>query len=147
MILVTVFGLSACGDDFLDLSPSNALPFETAIQTVNDLDAAVNGLYSQMQSSDWYGRYFILLPDIMSDDVKQNSNANRGRVWAEYTGTINDVQNIPRNTWTAIYVGVNRANFVINSNLEFPAAVQTQANQLIGEAFDTRASPCFMREK
>ncbi len=143
MILVTVFGLSACGDDFLDLSPSNALPFETAIQTVNDLEAAVNGIYSQMQSSDWYGRYSILLPDIMSDDVKQNSNANRGRVWAEYTGTINDVQNIPRNTWTSIYVGVNRANFVINSNLEFPAAVQTQANQLIGEAYAVRALAHF----
>ncbi len=139
LILAFVFGLSSCGDDFLDLSPSNALPFDTAIQTVNDLEAAVNGVYSQLQHNNWYGRYFVLLPDIMSDDVKQNSQANRGRVWAEFTGTINDVQNIPTNTWSTIYTGINRANLVINANIEVPAAVQANANQLIGEAYALRA--------
>ena len=139
LILAFVFGLSSCGEDFLDLSPSNALPFDTAIQSVNDLEAAVNGIYSQLQHNNWYGRYFVLLPDIMSDDVKQNSQANRGRVWAEFTGTINDVQNIPTNTWSTIYTGINRANLVINAGIEVPAAVQANANQLVGEAYALRA--------
>lgn len=143
LLLVFVMGLSSCGEDFLQLEPSNALPYDTAIQTVSDLEAAVTGTYSQLQHNNWYGRYFVLLPDIMSDDVKQNSQANRGRVWAEYTGTINDVQNIPRNTWTIIYAGINRANLVINAEVEIPAAVQADADQLRGEAYALRALAHF----
>jgi len=36
-----------------------------------------------MQLPDWYGRYMLLVPDIMGEDVKQNSQANRAREWAE----------------------------------------------------------------
>ena len=78
----------SCSDDFLDLSPSGALPESEAIQTLSDMNTLLLGAYSQLQNSDYYGRYFVLVPDVMADDVKQNSSANRAKEWAEYVQPI-----------------------------------------------------------
>ena len=140
-ILFVAVGLSACGDDFLEINPSNALPTESAIQTLDDLETVLIGAYSQMQNSDYYGRYFILVPDVMGDDVKQNASANRAKEWAEYNGT--DLDFISEEIWTEIYEVVNRANTVINSDVEVAAAIQADANQFKGEAYAIRALAHF----
>ena len=140
---VLILGVSACGEDFLEIAPDNALPFDSAIQSVDDLEATLIGVYAQMQDADWYGRYFVLIPDIMSDDVKQNSQANRGKDWAEYVGSVNDLHNIPTNIWTELYEAINRANLIINAELDIPASVQSNANQFIGEAYAMRALAHF----
>jgi len=140
--LLLLFGLSSCGDDFLDIDPTNALSPDN-LQTVDDLETLLLGTYSQLQDDDWYGRYFVLVPDIMSDDVKQNSQANRGKDWAEYVGTVNDIHNIPVDIWTELYEGIIRMNTIINADIEVPPAVQDDADQIVGEAYALRALTHF----
>lgn len=143
LIALLVFGLSACGEDFLELEPSDKLGVASAVQTVPDMETALIGAYSQMQNSDWYGRYFVLVPDVMSDDVKQNAQANRAKDWAEYIGNVNDGHAIPEEIWTEVYEGINRANLVINSEPEIPASLAADADQFRGEAFAIRAIAHF----
>ena len=122
----------SCSEDFLELSPSGALPAEEAIQSISDMNTLLLGAYSQLQNSDYYGRYFILVPDVMSDDVKQNSSANRAKEWAEFSGT--DLDFISEEIWTEVYEAINRVNIIINAEVDLPPEVQDEANQIIGEA-------------
>ena len=129
--------LIACGEEFLELKPNEALPTEDAIQSIDNLEAAVTGLYDGLQSSDHYGRYFVLVPDVMSDDVKQNASANRAKEYAEY-GAFSD-HFITQNMWARMYSTINRANTIINVDLEVGSTVQSQMDQLVGEAHAARA--------
>lgn len=127
----------SCGESFLDLKPNEDLPIEDSIQSLNDLESAVIGIYDGLQSSNHYGRYFILVPDVMSDDVKQNASANRAKEYAEY-GAFED-HFLTRDMWTTIYRTILRTNVVINSELEVGATSQTTKDNFLGEAYAIRA--------
>ncbi len=137
LLVAIITGLSSCGEDLLNINPSSALPPDAAIQTVSDMETVMVGVYTQLQDADLYGRYFILTPDVMSDDVKQNASANRAKEWAEYGGFREHF--IPSGIWTEGYEAILRANTIINSDIEVPATVQDFANQLTGEAYGIRA--------
>ncbi|MEZ4898764.1 MAG: RagB/SusD family nutrient uptake outer membrane protein [Saprospiraceae bacterium] len=139
--VVAVFLISACGKDFLDLNPHQSIALDQAIQTIDDYQAAVYGTYSALQSADYYGRYFVLVPDVMSDDVKQNAQANRARDFSDYQATALD--GIATGMWEIMYDAINRANLVINAEVELAAAVQDQKDEFIGEAHTLRALAHF----
>ena len=138
---VIALGLGACEEDFLELPPNEALPTADAIQSIDDLSAAAVGMYHGLQSSNYYGRYFVLVPDVMADDVKQNASANRAKEYAEF-GAFSD-HFITQNVWATIYTNINRANNIINTPLEVAAAVQSEKDQLVGEAYAIRAMGHF----
>ena len=131
----------SCGEEFLEISPSDALPLDQAINSLEDLEIALNGAYAQMQNSDYYGRYFVLTPDVMSDDVIQNASANRAKEYAEYAAFA--AHFITEGIWEEIYEAINRANTVINDDLEVPDAVQSDRDQIVGEAYAIRALAHF----
>lgn len=136
-LLITV----SCGKDFLDLSPNEALRTDDAIQSVDDLQAALIGIYNEVQSSNYYGRYFLLVPDVMSDDVKQNASANRAKEYAEFEAFGDHF--ITENMWRDMYQTINNANTVINSTLEVTGAAASTKDQLVGEAYALRALAHF----
>ena len=47
-------GLSSC-DGYLDQMPSNALPSDESINNIEDVGSALNGVYSGLLSSEYYG--------------------------------------------------------------------------------------------
>lgn len=141
-LLIVVLVLVSCGKDLLEIDPSGSLPVNSAIASIDDIESVLLGAYSQFQNSDYYGRYFILVPDVMSDDVKQNSSANRAKEWAEFSGTKLDF--ISEEIWTEIYEAINILNTVLNAEVTFPTPeVQAEADQLIGEALALRGLAHF----
>ncbi|NOY36591.1 MAG: RagB/SusD family nutrient uptake outer membrane protein [Chlorobi bacterium] len=141
LLLLGFVFITSCGKDFLDLKPQQSVDTESALQTLDDFKAAITGVYDQMQNANYYGRYFVLLPDIMSEDVKQNASANRAKEWAEYNGTATDF--IPENLWSNFYQVVDRANRIINKDIEVPGAVKDEYDQIKGEALALRALTFF----
>ena len=86
-LLVLSISLISCADDFLDLQPQQNISNDAFLQTFVDFNTAVLGLHDQLQgggNAALYGRYTLLVPDVMGDDVKQNASANRAKEWAEY---------------------------------------------------------------
>jgi len=96
-----------------------------------------------MQLADYYGRYFILILDIMGEDIKQNASVNRGKEWAEYNGAPTINQNEHREFWAEIYELINMTNLMINAEFEPPAAVQEDYDNYIGQAYALRALAHF----
>jgi hypothetical protein len=140
-LAVGLIGMVSCGEDFLDLDPNQSIALDEAIQSVDDYKAAIFGAYSQLQSSDYYGRYFVLVADVMSDDVKQNAQANRAREFSDYQQTALD--GIAGGMFNIMYSTILRANTVINAEVELTPAAQEEANQYIGEAYALRALAHF----
>lgn len=141
LLVAGIIIMNSCGKDFLDLKPQQSVDTESALQTLDDFKAAVTGIYDQISSANYYGRYFVLLPDVMSEDVKQNASANRAKEWAEYNGTASDF--IPENLWRTFYQVVDRANRVILKDIEVTPEVQADYDQLKGEAYALRGLAFF----
>ncbi len=141
ILLVMVFGVTSCGKDFLDLQPEQSVSDDTFLQNIDDFQTAILGAYDQMQNSDWYGRYFLLVPDVMGEDVKQNASANRAKEWAEYNGSAVDF--IPREIWAELYEGINIVNKIINADFVPPDAVKAEYENILGQAYAIRAIAHF----
>ncbi len=142
--LALVVGIqTSCTEEFLDLTPQQSVSNDDFLQAFGDFESALTGMYNQISLTDWYGRYMLLIPDIMGEDVKQNASANRAKEWAEYSGSNTTLHATEREFWFEIYEAINAANAVINSDFTPASGVQTEFNQLVGEAYAVRALAHF----
>lgn len=121
LLIMVVFGFSACGEDFLDLSDPNAISADTYLSSEAEVEAAVNGIYTAIRSNNALGESSALFTDERSDDMGRNDNqSNAGEPFQ-----FNDFSLLPGNTylkthWSALYTIVARANYVINNMDEVP---------------------------
>lgn len=131
-----IFAVLSCSD-FLEIKPQQSLELNSALTSLGDFQLAVNGMYDRMTSADYYGRYFVLLPDIMSDDVKQNATANRAKEMAQFSTLPSQFQVV--DIWNTIYSNINRANMIIATDITVKASDQAAYNHLKGQAYALRA--------
>jgi hypothetical protein len=134
---------SACTD--LALEPHASVSNDAYFQTVDDFEAAVVGIYDEMSAAGYYGRSIHLMSDIMGEDVKQNSSANRYQEFADFEGQLVSGHNYEYALWRDVYTAINRANMVINTGADFepPVALTGDFNQLLGEAYALRGLAHF----
>jgi len=142
VLLIVLFTVS-CSKDFLELQPQQSVSTNQALTTIGDFNAAIIGGYDGLSSSNYYGRYFVLVSDIMSDDVKQNASANRAADWAAYAGSPNDNNNLSGNIWAQAYAVIDRCNRIITTEIDVPATAQASYNNVKGQAYAMRALAHF----
>lgn len=136
---MALFSTTSCLDKF----PEASIPADKAIQTVEEADQAVIGIYSGFLSSALYSGYLTLLPDIQSDlayAVKGYSNTY-GDIWRwEINPTNKEIGAV----YAALYGIIGQCNFL----LEFLDDVEkntydtkdiARIEQFYGEAYFARA--------
>lgn len=79
---VSAILLASCSD-FLDTVPPTSIPTNTAIQSVTEAEAAINGLYNIMQRNTYYNHYYMVYGDIRGDDIQSNLSTQVS--WHLYT--------------------------------------------------------------
>lgn len=127
----------------LDKYPEDAIPDRKAIQTVEDADQAVIGIYSGFKNSALYSGFLTLLPDIQADLVHavEGYSNTHGEVWRwEILATNRDVESV----YGALYQIIGRCNFFFESiaGLEKSLtddAVIDRLQHLKGEVYFARA--------
>lgn len=130
-----------CSD--LALDPEQALSDGAYFASIGDFQAAVIGVYNEVQGSSYYGRSLHLMSDIMGEDVKQNGSANRYQEFADFEGQKQSGHNYERALWASVYEGINMVNQIINAEFEPPPALQAEFDQIVGEAHALRALAYF----
>ncbi|MGO4291409.1 RagB/SusD family nutrient uptake outer membrane protein [Chitinophaga sp. RAB17] len=145
MLLLTGL-LGACSKDFLELKPDQSTETGRAIKDLPGLQAAISGVYSLMQSANYYGRTMPLLPDLRADNSFVSViNTNRYRNQDQYIVTANDVYTT--DSWNQLYSVVANANMVISKgpsiSLLPSAADSIEAKQIVAEAYAIRAQVFF----
>lgn len=131
----------ACSQDFLELTPHQSVADTEALTTLDDFSSSITAAYNGMSSASYYGRYFFLVPDVMSDNVKQHPSANRAKDYAEYTAVIGD--GIANGMWQEMWQEINALNAIINAEVELPASVQDDVDHIVGEAYALRGLVYF----
>lgn len=104
-------GMSSCEKELLDQTNPNAITTNSFWQSKNDFDMAINALYSSLQfpSVSGSGLAFEMLrsdeagTESWYGEFLQYSNMN----W-------NDASNFVRDRWAQLYIGIYRANQILN---------------------------------
>ena len=141
LVMIVCLVASSCDKDFLELSPQQSVAFEDALTNIDDFNSSITAVYNGLSDADYYGRYFLLVPDVMSDDVKQHPSANRAKDYAEYSATVGD--GIAEEMWQEMWQEVNNLNAIINAEVEIPTNVMDRYDHIIGEAHVLRGLVYF----
>lgn len=130
---------TACSDEFLEQTPEQSLSIDNAVEDIISLNAAVNGLYSNMQDANIYGWDLPLIPDLRGDNA-YISRQNAGRFISFGDFTLTEESGRALAEWTDMYEVVVNASNVINRvpETEFLTTEQAEADQLLGEAYAIR---------
>jgi tetratricopeptide (TPR) repeat protein len=113
-------GLTSCGNDWLDVFPSNGVDADNALKTVDDLYAARTGMYKALKGTssfyDYYGYQFFVYGDVhAADDYQYNpiSGSNRGSFYYIMQYTVGSDFNKALTPWQSPYITIGRANRII----------------------------------
>jgi hypothetical protein len=149
LVLIAVFTLQSCQDDFVNLQPEFALDAVNNPSSMEQLEQVLDGAYANFRAADYYGSGSgtgggaALMPDVMSDNLYEtlltlaNSRDMSNFQFQQNTGQITAIYN-------AMYKVVSVANIVLRDVDKFttPANKKT-ANRIKGQAFAIRALAHF----
>ncbi len=137
--IALVMALGSCSDDFLDRVPQTSMSNDLALSNFKNIQLALNGAYSPLYSTNYYGRAMIVLPEIRGVDAKSSVQLNSGRFQQNFNWAEN-----PSNTaalWTIGYYAISAANNILEALEGFSETGISEAmiNQVKGEALFLRA--------
>lgn len=146
--------LSSCGNDWLDLKPSTAIETDGSLTELRDFEFVLNGAYSSMQSSNYYGANMMCYGDLTGDDMKSYKSTSTNVNY--YTFKFNKT-NGPSGFW-GVYYGIGKNINILLRDIEKIELVpdriittpkmeslteQVYYNDLKGEALAIRALLLF----
>src|SRR5690606_11182169 len=138
-IFVSMGMLVSCSEEDLDPNLSQSKDIDISVNSVNDLQAILNGAYNRMTSFEYYGRDKIILGEVFSDNTASNANSNRFVTEAR-------MDLLPQTAtaltfWSRAYTVIGSANIIINA--EGITGDEDQINQIKGQAYVMRALAHF----
>lgn len=133
--------LIAFGCDVLEQSPQTAISEDIAIRDQKSAEAALNGLYNQIQSGDYYGSNLLIISDVTSDISQSIGTWDFYREMDTYVTVPGNLE--IRNLWAQLYETVNHANNIIVDVPKISDASQAVKDQILGEAYFIRALAYF----
>lgn len=138
--IATVLLLSnviACNDDDLSPTLTEDKDLETNIKTFEDLAGILNGAYNRISDVSYYGRDYIIINEVRSDNTYSNANSNR---FVE-EGRMNILPTGSNGPWSQMYRVIGLANIIINQ--EGVSGNAAQINHAKGQAYAMRALAHF----
>jgi len=132
---------TACSKSFLDRTPQSYSSKHMAYSDSNSVKAALVGCYDGLQDPYYYGRNFMIIPEIYSDNAKLATN-NTNYYVSFYNYSVTSSEPMLDGLWKIGYQIIARANNIIHSQpLQKPSSVYTK--QILGEALAIRALVYF----
>lgn len=136
-----LLSFAACNDK-LTLSPAVSLPTQDALIDIAGVKAGISGMYAGMRSVNYYGRNFLVVPEIAADNVylaAANSNRFGSSFRLAWLTADGDITNI----WNQAYAVMLRANNIINSIPVLIDGTDAEKNDALGQALFIRALTHF----
>lgn len=148
--LVCMGMLFSCSEVDLDPTLAQSKSIETSINSTEDLDAIILGAYQRLigdqeladqegEYNEVYGRDYIIMGEVQSDNVYSNANTNRFTEEARFN--LNSESATPEDLWATLYEVIASANIVINA--EGIVGDEDLINHIKGEALAIRALAHF----
>lgn len=141
MIFTGILIVFSC-EDVLEKEPLNEVDQAIVITDKGSANAAVAGLYNEMQSSDYYGDNFLIIGDVSSDIAQSIGTWDFYREMDTYQisaagNTEND------NFYTRAYATINVANNILEKIPELSNVSSEDKEPMLGAAYFVRALALF----
>ena len=132
---------TAC-DKVLDRQkPQNEVGDEFSINSIKGGQAAMHGLYHELQSGNYYGSNFMIISDVSSDQGQSIGTWDFYREMDTYEVTLGNTEN--SNFYARAYRAINLANHIIQKVPALSDGTEAQKNRVIGNAHFVRALAYF----
>ena len=139
--LVLFVGIQSCNKEALDPTLAQLKAVETSIEKVTDLSGILNGAFNRMTSYFYYGRDFVIINEIRSDNAF--SSGVSGRFLSVTKMEMLPTDTYARDTWTQIYAVIASANILIGQDLTKVTGDETLKKHIVGQAYALRALAHF----
>ena len=137
---VLVFlSFTGCKKDFIERTPQSTVSVDILYKTDKDFQDAVIGCYTPLQAQ--YQVYFVF-GDLRADDSRHEVLANLSRVAVDVF-TVNNDDNLLRDTWRNYYQVISRANELLMKIEPIDVAVVRNKERHKAEAKFLRALAYF----
>lgn len=107
-----IIGLSACEKN-IELDPVSSLDGSGGFKTKQDVNAALLGCYSSLQSANYVGLRYWALADLYADNIQHVGTFPSFAQFATKNILADNTE--ISNMWQNIYIGINRINTVISA--------------------------------
>lgn len=141
-ITLVIFSLSSCGDEWLNLDPEDKLETSKSITSLTDAQAAIVGVYNQLQDYEYYGARMTYYGDAIGDDMQSNGDTKRCASFYLYNFT---AENAPRSLWEQPYKVIRLSNNILTAidKVEVPESKKAIIDDIKGQALFFRALAHF----
>ena len=140
-MLVLTLAFWSC-EDQLEIVPTHQLSATTALETIEDLDAALISVYTGVRAGAYYTRNYSEIPDIMADDLAEIAESlTNFSAQTNWNYVSNDTE--VGNAWDRPFTTINRANIVISNIENVDEVVPGSKNRILGQALALRALAHF----
>jgi len=137
--------LAGCGDAIVDLKPKDKFTTEVALSNLDGIEGAIYGVYERgrnIYESNDVSVYNACQTDIVKAGTNLGDQAALRSIF-NIDNTFNGSLQVVKGIWDGFYVGLNRANLIIEmaDKVEFEQSAGNIArkNRIIGEALFFRA--------
>lgn len=140
-LLFSLLIFAGC-ESFLETTPQQSLPLNTAFSSPSDVRNALVGTYNRFQTNSLYGGSYIVLSELLTDNINWvGSFTQQQDIQAlQMTSDNGAISGMYTNTYTL----VNNANGIIEAiDAGIDGLVEAEANQLLGEALFMRGVTYF----
>lgn len=142
LLVLVILSAPACREGFLDIGLFAELEETNFMQNESDAQLATNAIYNVLREWRYHGGFPII--DIMSDDASKGSNPTDGIQISAFDDFSFTPDAASVSGWySQLYVGVKRANLVINRAPDIIEISEQSKAQFIGEARFLRALTYF----
>ncbi|GAB3203793.1 hypothetical protein ABID22_002014 [Pontibacter aydingkolensis] len=133
IILLTAlsFGTFTACDDVLDVEPTTAIEAEGAVVDFTTLNRSALGVYSIMQSTNYYGLRYLMYQDVYTDNLAHTGTFTTDREVSSRRINASNLQ--LSSTWATMYSTINRANIVLRDADRLTNITDAQRSQIKGE--------------
>ena len=134
--------INSCDANKLELTNPNELSPETYFKTPSQVQSAVNAAYGNLQTRGLYNRHMWFGYDNMAHENCGNPQLEADK--REYLNfSFDPTHGAIRAFWESCYIGINKANFVINNAEAIAEIPDAQLSPVMKAKFDGEAK--FMR--
>ena len=137
-IIIITFMLTTFGcQGVLDIEPAQSLSTQEALSDFQSLETALYGAYDGLQATAYYGRDFVVNPEVGGENVYISIN-NSNRFLINYRYELNATAT-QGGFWEQGYDVILRVNNIINTIGSVEDGSVADRNQVLGEALFLRA--------
>jgi hypothetical protein len=140
LALSVVVGFASC-KKFLDVQPKLTVSDDITIVDAASAKTALNGVYSALAASNYYGTSFQMIGYLSGDNIKWTGSQAYLQQFINHDVKA-DNASLPQ-VYQAIYITINRANHVITKVPAIADLTAAERNRIIGEALAIRALAYF----